>query len=256
FAILEIFWQLFTRIGVITLSLAQSDAAAGVFATGLRLIETALLPLSFLGVAFYPRLSQLFVTEPAAFQRQSGELIWLMLLIGGGVAWGLYFVAPSLLVPVLGARFAGSEPAIRAMAGLALVQAVEVGLGRVMLCADLQVPRAAFLAIGSVLSVVLNLIFVPRLGVSGAILAASAAYVVISALYLGVLRRPVSSSVLLPVMLTLGAILVAGAGTAGLLAAAGRAVWLQAAASAAVLLMVAGGCYLYRMRARVTAAPR
>src|SRR5262249_11301690 len=46
FALLEIFAQLFARVGVISLSLGVSDAAAGVYATGLRLIEVGLMPLS------------------------------------------------------------------------------------------------------------------------------------------------------------------------------------------------------------------
>ncbi len=68
-----------------SLKLTVGDAAAGVFATGLRLIEVALMPLSFLGVAAYPRLSQLFAADLPAFRQSAVDLAWLMML-GGGLA--------------------------------------------------------------------------------------------------------------------------------------------------------------------------
>jgi hypothetical protein len=73
FALLEIFAQLFARVGVISLSLGVGDAAAGLFATGLRLIEVALMPLSFLGVAAYPGLSRLYATDPAGIPPSGGR---------------------------------------------------------------------------------------------------------------------------------------------------------------------------------------
>jgi O-antigen/teichoic acid export membrane protein len=246
FALLEIFAQLFARIGVISLSLTVSDAAAGIFATGLRLIEVALMPLSFLGVAAYPGLSQLFVTTIPAFRRSAVDLMWPMLLGGGAVAWGLYFVAPYLLVPVLGERFAGAEPIIQTMAVFALLQAVEVGLGRLLLCTDRQAANAAFVAVGAVLSVTLNVLLVPRYGIAGAIYSGAAGYAAIDVLCLVALRRPLTGRALLRVIASLGASLAVGAGVAALLASRGFAAWLQAAASLAAFTLLGAAAYRYR----------
>jgi O-antigen/teichoic acid export membrane protein len=256
FALLEIFAQLFSRVGVIALSLEAGNAAAGVFATGLRLIEVALMPLSFLGVAAYPRLSQLFATDVPAFRRSATDLLWLMLLGGAAVAWGLFFVAPSLLVPVLGERFAGAEPVIQTMAVFALVQAVEVGLGRVLLCADRQASNAAFIAGGAVLSIILNVVLVPRFGVNGAIYAGATAYFAIDILCIGALRGPLTGAALLRMLLSLAASLAVGVGIAGFLAREGFSAWPQALASAAALLLIGAIGYRYRHKASaVCAAP-
>jgi O-antigen/teichoic acid export membrane protein len=246
FALLEIFAQLFARIGVISLSLSVGDAAAGIFATGLRLIEVALMPLSFLGVAAYPRLSQLFTANLPAFRHSAADLMWLMLLGGGVAAWGLYFVAPPLLVPVLGQRFAGSETVIQTMAVFALVQAVEVCLGRIMLCADRQIANASFVAGGAILSVILNLLLVPRFGVNGAIYAGATAYAVIDILCIGALRRPLSRVVLWRMFLSLGTGVAVGTGVALLLARQDVSAWPQAMASAAAFVLVGGIAYRYR----------
>jgi O-antigen/teichoic acid export membrane protein len=246
FALLEIFAQLFARIGVIVLSLNVSDAAAGIFATGLRLIEVALMPLSFLGVAAYPRLSRLYSTAPPEFRKSAGELMWLMLLGGGVAAWGLFFVAPSLLVPVLGQRFAGAEPFIQTMAVFALVQAIEVCLGRILLCADRQIANAVFVACGAILSLVLNLLWVPRYGVSGAIYAGAAAYALIDIFCILALWRPLTGPVLLRMFLTLAAAVTLGAGLSALLALYDFSVWLQAIAAAAALVVFGGIAFRHR----------
>jgi len=247
FALLEIFAQLFARIGVIALSLNVSDAAAGIFATGLRLIEVALMPLSFLGVAAYPRLSRLYTTALPAFRRSAGELMWLMLLGGAVAAWGLYFVAPSLLVPVLGQRFAGAEPFIQTMAVFALVQAIEVCLGRILLCADRQIANAVFVACGSVLSLALNLLWVPRFGVAGAIYAGAAAYALIDIFCVAALWRPLTGAALLRVFLALGTAVALGAGIAAVLARCDFSVWLQAIAAAAALVLFGGIGFRHRL---------
>jgi O-antigen/teichoic acid export membrane protein len=233
FALLEIFAQLFSRVGVIALSLLVSDAAAGYYATGLRLIEVALMPLSFLGVASYPSLSQLYANNIAQFRHAALDLLWLMLLGGAAVAWGLYFVAPYVLVPILGERFAGAQPVVQFMSFFALVQAVEVGLGRVLLCADRQRVAAAFIAAGAVTSLVLNMLWVPRYETRGAICAGAAAYLLINILSLLALRQPLSGRAL--GRLALGFVLSVGLASlvATLLSWYGQSSLIQALASAA-----------------------
>jgi O-antigen/teichoic acid export membrane protein len=247
FALLEIFAQLFARIGVIVLSLNVGDAAAGIFATGLRLIEVALMPLSFLGVASYPRLSRLYSTALPAFRKSAGELMWLMLLGGGVAAWGLYFVAPPLLVPVLGQRFAGAEPFIQTMAVFALVQAIEVCLGRILLCADRQIANAVFVACGAVLSLVLNMLWVPSFGVTGAIYAGATAYALIDVFCIAALWRPLTGAALLRMFLALGAALAVGVGLAAVMARCDFSRVPQAIASAAALLLFGGVAFRRRV---------
>lgn len=225
------------------------------FATGLRLIETALVPLGFFGIAFYPQLSRSFSADIGNFRRSAMQLVWVMLLAGMLVAWGLYFVAPQLLVPVLGERFAGTAPIMRLMAGLALVQALEVGLGRVLLSADLQVPRALFIAVGAIASVALNAVLAPRYGVDGAIVSTVAAYGIINVLSLVALKGPLTGAALRPLIWTLVLGVAVGAGIVGLLSYSGHGPVLQATGCATILILVAAVAYLYRCGTREAVVP-
>lgn len=183
--------QLFTRIGVIALTLQVSSASAGVYATGLKLVETMLLPIVFMGVAAYPRLSQAYANH-AEFDRRARRLLALGLALALLASCALFFIVPHLLVPVLGERFDGAQPVIAAMAALLFVQAGEAMLGRVLLCANRHVERAAALGVGAVLCIAMTLLLTPRFGAAGALSVAVSAYLLVNVLYVlnvrGVLR--------------------------------------------------------------------
>jgi len=203
FAAIEVFAQLFTRVGIIALTLGVSDSAAGVYATGLRLIEVGLMPLAFLGIAVYPRLSQLFRADLPVFRQMGENLLWGTMLIVGALGWGLYYVAPLLLVPVLGTKYEASIPVVKIMAALGLVQGCEIALGRLLLSADLQTVRAASIVIGALCALVLNLVLVPKFGLDGAIVATVASYLIIGTLYFKALAKQMGTVSLLRVFATL-----------------------------------------------------
>jgi O-antigen/teichoic acid export membrane protein len=214
----------------------------------LRLIETALVPLGFFGLALYPRLSQLFATDQIAFRRTAAPMIWAMFIAGLVVAWGLYFVAPILLVPVLGERFASAEPLMQIMSVLALVTAIEAGLGRTLLSADKQVSRAIFIAVGGVVSLGLNVALVPLLDVDGAVLAGTGGYLVIIALSFWSLRNTLSSRELVPLLAA-----IVGCGPVlftvdSLVSANGLGLLAEGLACGGVLLLLCGSAYMYCLR--------
>ena len=241
FAAVEVLAQLFARVGVIVLSLKVSEAAAGLYATGLRLIETGLMPLAFMGIAVYPHLSHLFREDKIAFQSVGLNFIWAMLVAGLILSWGLYFVAPSLLVPLLGSKYAGTEPVIMAMAALALMQALELGMGRVLFAADLQVPRAVAILLGATSALALNLLLVPKFAVDGAIAAGVLSFIIINIVYFLALRHPMRGTKFQQALLIPLAGLTLGIVVAWQCAAHRTLPWVQACASALVFVLVAGG---------------
>jgi len=212
------------------------------------LTEVGLLPLAFMGVAAYPRLSQLFRLDIAAFQRIARNLMWLMVLVSGTLAWGLYYVAPLIVVPLLGARYAGAEAVVKSIAALALIQACEVIMGRLMLAADLQVARAAIFAVGALCTLVLNLAMIDRFGVNGTIYAGVLSYFLIVLLYAVALRRRIGASDLLSVTIAFVFSTAAAAGSASALMAAEIAYWAQAGVSVIVFIAVAAALFLLDRR--------
>jgi O-antigen/teichoic acid export membrane protein len=167
YAAAELIAQIFARIGLFVLAIESGVAATGLYAAGLKLLELACMPLVFLGVAAY----QQHGANPAAFRNLANRLLWVMVLTSGGIAWGLYYVAPALVIPILGAKFVGTESVVRAMAAVAVVQAAEAIMWPVLLAAGLQIARLRAISAATLLSLALNVLLIPRFGVNGAILA-------------------------------------------------------------------------------------
>lgn len=197
FAAAEVMVQVFTRIGLVTLSLSFGEEAAGVYATGLKFVEIACIPLIFLCIAAYPRLSQLAVFDPPGFIRVATNLWQVTLLTSGVVLWALYFLVPVLLVPLLGDRFTAAAPVLRQMTVLALMQVIEVILVRLLLAADLQMARFRIITGGAILSVILNIWLVLQLQVGGAIIAGTIAMAVTDVFYALALCARVERALLL-----------------------------------------------------------
>jgi O-antigen/teichoic acid export membrane protein len=197
FAAVEVIAQLFTRIGVIVLSLRVTEAAAGIYATGLKLVEVACLPMIFGGIAAYPRLCKAF-REPATFARLSRWTIAWGSAITVMCALAMFLGVPLLLVPLLGERFAGAEPILAAMSAIVLVQGIEIVLGRLLLAANLNVVRAAWVTVAGLACAVATLMVAPMIGIVGAVASVVAAYLLLDLLYayslLGMRRRVLASA--------------------------------------------------------------
>lgn len=195
FAAVGLLGQLLNRIGVIALSLQIGEAAAGIYTTGLKLVEVACLPLVFIGVAAYPRLCHAFA-DSAGFQRLARQGLTIGIALAAVLALSMYLLVPPLLVPVLGERFAGSETIIAAMAAIVVAQGMEIVLGRLMLAANLNVARAVRITLGTVVCVLLTVAFTPLFGIGATIAALVISYLLVDLLYFGNLfgtlrrRRP------------------------------------------------------------------
>jgi glycosyltransferase involved in cell wall biosynthesis/O-antigen/teichoic acid export membrane protein len=187
FAAADVMSQVFTRIGVIALTLLATDRAAGVYAAGLKLVELACLPLLFLGRAAYPGLSRAF-GDPHAFGRMTRQALWVGFTLAALSAAALAVAIPPLLVPMLGPGFAGSEPIVAVMSALVFVQGVEIVLGRLLLSANLNVARAAWTSVGACVCAALTLATTRALGIEAAIAAVVLSFVLVDFLYAASLR--------------------------------------------------------------------
>ncbi|HJY42738.1 MAG TPA: hypothetical protein VJ303_15905, partial [Steroidobacteraceae bacterium] len=184
----DVMSQVSTRIGVIALTLLATEHAAGVYGAGLKLVELACLPLLFLGRAAYPGLSRAF-NDPPRFGRMARQALWVGLAIAVLTAAALAVAIPHVLVPLLGAGFAGSESIVAAMvSALVLVQGVEIVFGRLLLSANLSVARAVWTTVGACICAALTLATTRAFGIQAAIAAVVLSFVAVDFLYAASLR--------------------------------------------------------------------
>ena len=238
FAVAEALVQVFIRIGLVVLTLSAGAEVAGLYATGLKFMELALIPLVFMGLAIYPRLSQMSGSNDDALLHASSQFLAVASMMTGVVIWGLYFVVPLVLVPLLGPRFASTVPVLHMMTGLALVQAGEVVLVRLLLATDLQISRLRIIAIGTLLNIALMVVMVPYWHIAGAVAAGIVALAAVDVGYALALSRSLRS-IFVRCACSLMAGLTVAAGITWLMFHYGATYWLTAAAFIVFFLSVA-----------------
>jgi len=158
------------RSNFIILNLMLGDAETGVYATGVKLMEAAAIPISLLGFAAYPRLSHLYRSSREEFWSAGEDLIRVTVFVGVLVSWALFFVAPYVVEPLFGQNFAASGPVVRSIAGRGLLAGLGVILIRLLLASDRQHIRLANQAITLVILLITTVALIPFLGVYGAVL--------------------------------------------------------------------------------------
>jgi len=236
FAASSILIGLYAKIGLILLAFLDGKAAAGIFATGLKLVDLGMAPLVFLGVAVFPRLASSFGTDQADLVDITQQYVRLTIMLGALVLWGMVFVVPPVLPFLLGPDFAAAGPAVQLMGWVALLAALDNAAVRLLWVANLQAKRLRIQAIGLAVNVALNLALIPLLGVTGAIFAAILTLVVMLGLALG----PITTSLPSPhwrrlgraCILPLAATIAAGF----IVSLLGLQPWLAASVTLAVLL--------------------
>ena len=141
--------------------------ATGIYSAAYRLIEVALVPISSLVFASYPK----FFEEGA--KGIHGSVRFVRKLLPTGVAYSLAIgIAIVLLAPIvpyiLGEEYATSVEALRWLALLPLLQCLHTFAGNVLTGADLQGFRTAMQASIAVFNIVANLWLIPLYSWKGA----------------------------------------------------------------------------------------
>jgi O-antigen/teichoic acid export membrane protein len=160
--------NLYTYIDTVILGVIATDAETGWYAASYRIYEGLTYAPSILAAVLSPRLSYLFVHDRPAhrhlLERALLGSVLLGLVLGGIAVWG----ARPILMNLFGAAYAPAVAPLQILAGGALfvfgtwilhTAAVSTNLDRRLLLTT---------AVGLSANVILNLLFIPRWGISGA----------------------------------------------------------------------------------------
>jgi O-antigen/teichoic acid export membrane protein len=109
------------------------------------------------------------------------------LILGGMLAWVLFFLAPLGLTPLLGDKFTASIPVVQMTGVLSIIMSIDLVATRLLLVMHLQVRRTTIQLLGIILNVVLNIILIPSFGVHGAMGAWIISQASINLLYIRIL---------------------------------------------------------------------
>lgn len=239
FAMNHVMNSVVLRIPLVVLFFLLSASAAGLYSTAFKFMELGWAALSYFILAAYADLARATAQGPDRLADRADHLLRQVLMIGGLMAWGLYAIAPLLVVPLLGDKVAEARPLIAAMAPYLVLQSISLYAGRLMYVFGMQSLILWTQVLKAVLTIVLSVWAAGHYGILGTIAALTIAEMVVAtAQYLAVVRRVPGPLLRRRLGSFLGVIVLAG------LAAWGAFAGLEnvLVSHAVLLLMFLAGC--------------
>ncbi len=160
--------NLYSYVDTVILGVMRSNAETGLYGAAYRIYEGLTYPPSIVASLVTPRLSYLFVHDRARVNRL------LLRAVSGAAALGIVIggvgivIAAPLVTLLFGASFAGAAQPLQILAGGALFVFCTWILHAAAIATNLDRRLFMTTVIGLGSNVGLNLLFIPRWGISGA----------------------------------------------------------------------------------------
>jgi O-antigen/teichoic acid export membrane protein len=186
-AVLSIVKVLYQRGGIYLLTVLLSLTATGWFSAASRVVEAAQTGHIALMGALFPVMAQTYLGSDKSNPGSSKTLLisWrLILLLGGGLAAILFFLAPLLTRLLYGPGFEPAILALRLLAWVLIPYSVNLYLSSQLLSARQELKITFAFTVSLIILVALNVWWIPRLGLVGACLAALTAETIQAAVFI------------------------------------------------------------------------
>lgn len=154
------------------------------------------MPLTFIGLAAYPNLSRLCEQGGSSFSEAADRLVRVALVMGGLLAWALFYFVPTVVIPILGDKFAPASSVIKSMAVIGVLMALSIIMFRLLLAMHLQTQQVKISFWVVLLNVLLTVALLPVLDILGAVLGSILSMIAINTIYLIVFQKKVGTTIL------------------------------------------------------------
>jgi O-antigen/teichoic acid export membrane protein len=221
---------------ILVVAFLLGDYATGIFSSSLKFLQVSVMPLFFIGLAAYPQLSQLVEHREPRIVEAVDRLVRLTLTLAGLVSWGLFFLVPLVVVPLLGDRFAPAIPVIQAMAMLPVLWGLANILIRQLMALHLQTQYLKIYLLTFLLNLLLTIALLPIMGIMGAVVASIISGFAGNVFYLGLCQRHLGTHTLVRNVIWFIALMLPVVLVAGMLMQLSFNTWITAIASLVILI--------------------
>jgi O-antigen/teichoic acid export membrane protein len=165
------FWVVYFRADVVTLSYLSSDRETGLYNLAYNAFQLLTLPGAMLMAALFPSLSHLHAYDGRSYARLRARAVSVAALLGALACVAALVVSGPGVQAALGQDYGGSTNALRVLAVALIFVYPNYVLMQALSAADGQRKMLAVVATGAILNVAMNIALVPPLGGLGAALA-------------------------------------------------------------------------------------
>ena len=170
--------MIYSKSDLIMLRLFTSTEDVGLYSVAVQVIESMYFLPMIIRETFLPRLAQ--SGSDAGANQPLKQLFRLTWILGISMSALSFFVLPSLLTVVFGSQYAASSSALKWLAPSAFAVSLNCAMGAWLIAQGflgLLPQRSLF---GAIINILLNLLFIPRIGIYGAALATSISYIMVN----------------------------------------------------------------------------
>jgi O-antigen/teichoic acid export membrane protein len=160
--------NMYTYVDTVILGVMRSDAEVGLYAASYRVYEGLTYAPSILAAVLTPRLSHLFVDDRHAHRSLLMKVLLASVALGvvlGGVSM---WAARGILTTLFGAEYAPATAPLQILSGGALFVFATWILHAAAISTNLDRRLLITTIVGLATNIIMNLVFIPRWGISGA----------------------------------------------------------------------------------------
>ena len=157
----SVFLAAYGQVDVVVISLLVNEKTIGWYSAASQLFATLMFIPNVFVTAVFPVLARMYVTSPEPLPRLMRKSFNWLLLLGVPIGLGLYVVANSLVALLFGPDFAQSGPVLSLMGIVLILIYQNMLIGQFLISTDRQNLWTIVMAIATVLTIGLDIIFVP-----------------------------------------------------------------------------------------------
>jgi O-antigen/teichoic acid export membrane protein len=159
------------RFDTVLMSMVLTDAAVGWYNVPWNLVNMVLLVAQSIAIAMYPSMVRSYTVDPGSLSKVVWRSVKYLLIICLPIAVGGTVLADRIIITLYEEAFGNSIPVLRTMLWAAPSLFLLELLGRVAATLHLERATARINVVNAMITVLLNLVLVPTLGIVGAALA-------------------------------------------------------------------------------------
>jgi len=171
FALAGVFARVYGNVDTLIIKQMLGDRAAGWYAAPFKIAYAfQFIPFAFIA-ALYPKFSEYFVTHKEKLSRMFEQSVVYLLIIAAPIATGISLLAEDIMFLAFTSEFAPSVLPLKIIMIGVVFGFLSFPIGALLNACNKQVTQTVIVGGAMCVSVVLNVMFIPLFGISGAAMA-------------------------------------------------------------------------------------
>ncbi len=171
FALAAIFVKVYSYVDTLLISKFLDTTAVGLYSIAYKFTYAfQFLPLAFIA-ALYPRFSSAAVHDQDQLSHLFERAMWYMMLLSIPLTLGIWLISDQAVL-LVGSAYANSATVLSVLIFVLIPIFLDFPIGALLNASNRQATKTTIMGLTMVINIVLNVIFVPIVGILGAAIAA------------------------------------------------------------------------------------